>query len=80
MHEKPNLSPLQFQAAEAYPDQDVAQFYLEGFTTDEDCGDTLFLFVIREANDAGDDVDELKAMLEKAIRDLEETISNLRQE
>ena len=65
-----DLTDLQKQALEAYPDKDVVWAISEG-TPVEECGDGLVRFIIAEASDAGDSAQELTDMLDRAVRELE---------
>jgi hypothetical protein len=67
----------------AYPDQDllpikkpnkgelVGHWLVRCKRELENCGDTLFLFVLREMSDAKNDVNEAAEMLQRALFDLE---------
>ncbi len=74
-----DFTQAQQSAVEVYADGDYSYFE----TTDEveaaeksgNLGDSLFLFIIRELNDAGGDSIEAAAMLRRAADQLEEVAS-----
>jgi hypothetical protein len=74
----PKYSELQDwtrKAVDNYENGDVSESYSSGTPLD-DCGDTLFTFVVREMQDAGSEAEALD-MMETAIKQLENLTSSM---
>ena len=63
------------KAVDNYDNRDVSESYSSGTPLD-DCGDTLFTFIVREMEDAGNE-DEASKMMETAIKQFEHLASKI---
>ena len=76
------LNDWQKAVAQTYGDRDYAHFDVDGVISDDDldqCGDTLFVFLMLELSDAEDcdSTDEAIRRMESARRQLDDAIEAL---